>query len=106
MAGCCHQKYEGNQFKTKEFEWVILQHSNKKPYLFTGITERGRNQPNLMKPESKRTESDQHSSRSVGEAGMPVIHLALIAQNRSNMGLKNALNLVVLKGGNPAHCGT
>jgi hypothetical protein len=39
VAGCCHQKFEGNQFKTKEFEWVLLQHSNTKPYLFTGIME-------------------------------------------------------------------
>ena len=106
MAGCCHQKYEGNQFKTKEFEWVLLEHSNIKPYLFTGITECERNQPHLMKPESKRSESDQHSSGTVGEAGMRVIYLVLLGQNRSNMGQNNALKLVVLKGGNPEHWGT
>jgi len=40
-------------FKTKEFEWVLLQHSNTKPCLFTGIMERERSQHHLMKPESK-----------------------------------------------------
>jgi hypothetical protein len=62
LAGFCHQKFEGNEFKTKECEWVLLllllllllqQHSNTKLYLFTGIMERERSQPHSVKPESK-----------------------------------------------------
>jgi len=76
-----------------------------KPYLFTEIMEYERNQPHLMEPESKWSESDQHSSRRVGEASMRVIYLVLVAQNQSNKGWNNALQLVVTKGENPAHWG-
>ena len=50
--------------------------------------ERERNKPHFMKPENKWAESDQHSSRILGEAGILVIYLVLIGQNQSNNGQK------------------